>query len=105
MLIIPAIDLKDGHCVRLEQGEMDKASVFSEDPAATARHWKELGAQHQQQNNQNKTKTNKPVNDVAIRSIVDAVGDEMPVQLGGGIRDLTTIERWRGGGGRGGGGG
>jgi phosphoribosylformimino-5-aminoimidazole carboxamide ribotide isomerase len=43
MLIIPAIDLKDGHCVRLEQGEMDSATVFSEDPAATARHWKELG--------------------------------------------------------------
>ena len=94
MLIIPAIDLKDGHCVRLEQGEMDKATVFSEDPAATARHWKELGARRLHLVDLNGAFAGKPVNDAAIRSIVDAVGDEMPVQLGGGIRDLRTVEAW-----------
>ena len=94
MLIIPAIDLKDGHCVRLEQGEMDSATVFSEDPAATARHWKELGARRLHLVDLNGAFAGKPVNDAAIRSIVDAVGDDMPVQLGGGIRDLDTIERY-----------
>ena len=94
MLIIPAIDLKDGHCVRLEQGEMDKATVFSEDPAATARHWKAQGARRLHLVDLNGAFAGKPVNDAAIRSIVDAVGDEMPVQLGGGIRDLATIERY-----------
>ena len=94
MLIIPAIDLKDGHCVRLEQGEMDSATVFSEDPAATARHWKELGARRLHLVDLNGAFAGKPVNDAAIRSIVDAVGDDMPVQLGGGIRDLATIERY-----------
>jgi len=94
MLIIPAIDLKDGHCVRLEQGEMDKATVFSEDPAATARHWKEQGARRLHLVDLNGAFAGKPVNDAAIRSIVEAVGDEMPVQLGGGIRDLATIERY-----------
>src|SRR5574340_1343006 len=94
MLIIPAIDLKDGHCVRLEQGEMDKATVFSEDPAATARKWKAKGARRLHLVDLNGAFAGKPVNDVAIRSIVDAVGDEMPVQLGGGIRDLATIERY-----------
>jgi phosphoribosylformimino-5-aminoimidazole carboxamide ribotide isomerase len=94
MLIIPAIDLKDGHCVRLEQGEMDRATVFSEDPAATALHWKELGARRLHLVDLNGAFAGKPINDAAIRSIVDAVGDEMPVQLGGGIRDLATIERY-----------
>ena len=94
MLIIPAIDLKDGHCVRLKQGEMDRATVFSEDPAATARHWKELGARRLHLVDLNGAFAGKPVNDAAIRSIVDAVGDDMPVQLGGGIRDLATIERY-----------
>src|SRR5574340_1138635 len=75
MLIIPAIDLKDGHCVRLEQGEMDKATVFSEDPAATARHWKEQGARRLHLVDLNGAFAGKPVNDAAIRSIVDAVGD------------------------------
>lgn len=94
MLIIPAIDLKDGHCVRLEQGEMDRVTVFSEDPAATARHWKAQGARRLHLVDLNGAFAGKPVNGAAIRSIVDAVGDEMPVQLGGGIRDLATIERY-----------
>ena len=67
MLIIPAIDLKDGHCVRLEQGEMDRATVFSEDPAATARHWKELGARRLHLVDLNGAFAGKPVNDAAIR--------------------------------------
>ncbi len=94
MLIIPAIDLKDGHCVRLEQGEMDKATVFSEDPAAMARRWKEHGARRLHLVDLNGAFAGKPVNDAAIQAIVEAVGDEMPVQLGGGIRDLATIERY-----------
>ena len=82
MLIIPAIDLKDGHCVRLEQGEMDRATVFSEDPAAMARHWLEKGARRLHLVDLNGAFAGKPVN------------DQMPVQLGGGIRDLATIERY-----------
>ena len=94
MLIIPAIDLKDGHCVRLEQGEMDRATVFSEDPAAMARHWRDLGARRLHLVDLNGAFAGRPINDEAIRSIVAAVGDDIPVQLGGGIRDLATIERY-----------
>ena len=94
MLIIPAIDLKDGHCVRLEQGEMDRATVFSEDPAAMARHWKELGARRLHLVDLNGAFAGKPVNESAIKAILAEVGDEIPVQLGGGIRDLDTIERY-----------
>ena len=94
MLIIPAIDLKDGHCVRLQQGEMESATVFSEDPAAMARHWQALGARRLHLVDLNGAFAGKPMNDAAIRTIVEAVGDEMPVQLGGGIRDLDTIERY-----------
>jgi phosphoribosylformimino-5-aminoimidazole carboxamide ribotide isomerase len=94
MLIIPAIDLKDGHCVRLEQGEMDRATVFSEDPAAMARHWVKQGARRLHLVDLNGAFAGKPVNEDAIKSIVEEVGDEIPVQLGGGIRDLDTIERY-----------
>jgi phosphoribosylformimino-5-aminoimidazole carboxamide ribotide isomerase len=93
MLIIPAIDLKDGQCVRLEQGEMNSATVFSEDPVAMALHWKSLGARRLHLVDLNGAFAGKPVNHAAISAIVDAVGD-MPVQLGGGIRDLETIERY-----------
>ena len=94
MLIIPAIDLKDGQCVRLRQGEMDSATVFSEDPAAMARRWVESGARRLHLVDLNGAFAVKPVNAAAIQSIVDAVGDDIPVQLGGGIRDLDTIERY-----------
>lgn len=94
MLIIPAIDLKDGQCVRLRQGEMDSATVFSEDPAAMARRWVESGARRLHLVDLNGAFAGKPVNAAAIQSIVDAVGDDIPVQLGGGIRDLDTIERY-----------
>jgi len=94
MLIIPAIDLKDGHCVRLRQGEMDSATVFSEDPAAMARKWLASGARRLHLVDLNGAFAGKPVNEAAIKAITDAVGDKIPVQLGGGIRDLDTIERY-----------
>ena len=93
MLLIPAIDLKDGHCVRLEQGDMDKATVFSEDPGAMAVHWISKGARRLHLVDLNGAFAGKLKNESAIKSILKAVGDEIPVQLGGGIRDLETIER------------
>lgn len=94
MLIIPAIDLKDGHCVRLKQGLMEDATVFSEDPGAMARLWVDRGGQRLHLVDLNGAFAGKPVNEAAIKSIVDAVGGEIPIQLGGGIRDLETIERY-----------
>ena len=94
MLIIPAIDLKDGHCVRLKQGLMDDATVFSEDPGAMAKTWLERGARRLHLVVLNWAFAGKPINEGAIKAIVDAVGGEIPIQLGGGIRDLDTIERY-----------
>ena len=94
MLLIPAIDLKDGHCVRLRQGDMSDATVFSEDPVAMARHWLALGARRLHVVDLNGARSGKPVNEPIIKKIVAAVGDEMPVQLGGGLRDLDIIERY-----------
>lgn len=94
MLVIPAIDLKDGHCVRLKQGEMDSATIFSENPAQMARHWVEQGGRRLHLVDLNGAFAGKPVNGEAIRAIVKEVGTEIPVQLGGGIRDLPTIERY-----------
>ena len=93
MLLIPAIDLKDGHCVRLKQGDMNDATVFSEDPAAMARHWINQGARRLHLVDLNGAFVGKPKNEVAIKAILKEVGDEIPVQLGGGIRDLDTIDR------------
>jgi phosphoribosylformimino-5-aminoimidazole carboxamide ribotide isomerase len=98
MLLIPAIDLKDGHCVRLRQGDMKSATVFSEDPVAMARHWVDLGARRLHVVDLNGARSGRPVNEGVIRRIVDAVGAEVPVQLGGGLRDLDTIERYIDGG-------
>jgi len=94
MLIIPAIDLKDGLCVRLKQGVMTDATVFSEDPGATAARWLELGARRLHVVDLNGAAAGRPKNELAIKAIVEAVGDKMPVQLGGGIRDLDTIEKY-----------
>jgi phosphoribosylformimino-5-aminoimidazole carboxamide ribotide isomerase len=94
MLIIPAIDLKDGHCVRLKQGVMEDATVFSEDPAAMAKHWVSQGAKRLHLVDLNGAIAGKPINETAIRAIIEAVGSDIPVQLGGGIRDLDTIERY-----------
>ncbi|RZL96095.1 MAG: 1-(5-phosphoribosyl)-5-[(5-phosphoribosylamino)methylideneamino]imidazole-4-carboxamide isomerase [Variovorax sp.] len=94
MLLIPAIDLKDGHCVRLKQGDMDQSTIFSEDPAAMALKWLEAGARRLHLVDLNGAFAGKPQNHAAIKAILRAVGDEIPVQLGGGIRDLDTIERY-----------
>ena len=94
MQIIPAIDIKDGHCVRLKQGEMHSATVFSEDPAAMAQHWLEQGAKRLHLVDLNGAVAGVPKNELAIREIVSVIGEEIPVQLGGGIRDLDTIERY-----------
>jgi phosphoribosylformimino-5-aminoimidazole carboxamide ribotide isomerase len=94
MLLIPAIDLKDGKCVRLRQGDMSDATTFGEDPAAMARRWVQAGARRLHLVDLNGAFAGKPVNEVAIRAILAEVGDEIPVQLGGGIRDLDTVERY-----------
>jgi phosphoribosylformimino-5-aminoimidazole carboxamide ribotide isomerase len=106
MLLIPAIDLKDGQCVRLKQGDMDQATVFSEDPAQMARHWLEQGARRLHLVDLNGAFAGTPKNAAAVKAIIRAVQDfadendveEIPVQLGGGIRDLDTIERYLDGG-------
>src|SRR5690349_9653864 len=94
MLLIPAIDLKDGHCVRLKQGDMNDSTIFSEDPAAMARRWLDAGARRLHLVDLNGAFAGRPINEAAIKSILAEVGDEIPVQLGGGIRDLDTIERY-----------
>jgi phosphoribosylformimino-5-aminoimidazole carboxamide ribotide isomerase len=94
MLLIPAIDLKDGRCVRLRQGDLDDATVFSEDPAAMAARWLDQGARRLHLVDLNGAVAGKPKNEAPIKAILDAVGDDIPVQIGGGIRDLDTIERY-----------
>jgi len=93
MLIIPAIDLKDGKCVRLKQGVMSTATVFSDDPGAMAEHWLKQGARRLHVVDLNGAAAGRPRNESAIKSITAAVGDKLPIQLGGGIRDLDTIEK------------
>ena len=94
MLLIPAIDLKDGQCVRLKQGDMAQATTFGEDPTAMAQHWLDQGARRLHLVDLNGAFAGVPKNFSAIRSILKRVGDDIPVQLGGGIRDLDTIERY-----------
>ncbi|MBH1987438.1 MAG: 1-(5-phosphoribosyl)-5-[(5-phosphoribosylamino)methylideneamino]imidazole-4-carboxamide isomerase [Burkholderiales bacterium] len=94
MLLIPAIDLKDGKCVRLKQGDMNDSTTFGEDPAAMARRWLDAGARRLHLVDLNGAFAGKPVNEAAIKAIIQEVGSEIPVQLGGGIRDLDTIERY-----------
>ncbi len=94
MLLIPAIDLKDGRCVRLRQGDLDDATVFSEDPASMASQWLDQGARRLHLVDLNGAVAGKPKNEAPIKAILDAVGDDIPVQIGGGIRDLDTIERY-----------
>ncbi|MFG6442087.1 1-(5-phosphoribosyl)-5-[(5-phosphoribosylamino)methylideneamino]imidazole-4-carboxamide isomerase [Roseateles sp. LKC17W] len=94
MLLIPAIDLKDGRCVRLKQGDMNDSTTFGEDPAAMARRWVDAGARRLHLVDLNGAFAGKPVNEAAIKAIIKEVGDEIPIQLGGGIRDLDTIERY-----------
>ncbi len=94
MLLIPAIDLKDGQCVRLKQGDMDQTTVFGENPAVMARSWVKKGARRLHLVDLNGAFAGHPKNEQAIRAILKEVGSEVDVQLGGGIRDLDTIERY-----------
>ena len=94
MLIIPAIDLKDGQCVRLKQGNMENVTVFSENPGTMAKHWLDKGARRLHLVDLNGAFAGKPKNELAIRSIVKAIDKKIPIQLGGGVRDLKTIERY-----------
>jgi phosphoribosylformimino-5-aminoimidazole carboxamide ribotide isomerase len=94
MLLIPAIDLKDGQCVRLRQGEMEGATVFSDNPAAMAKHWLDSGARRLHLVDLNGAFAGKPKNLDAIREILSVINGEIPVQLGGGIRSLETIEQY-----------
>jgi len=94
MLLIPAIDLKDGRCVRLRQGDLKDATIFSEDPVTVAEQWFDQGARRLHLVDLNGAVAGKPKNEDVIKAIVRAVGDDIPVQIGGGIRDLDTIERY-----------
>jgi phosphoribosylformimino-5-aminoimidazole carboxamide ribotide isomerase len=94
MLLIPAIDLKDGKCVRLQQGDMQAVTTFGDDPAAMARRWLDAGARRLHLVDLNGAFAGKPVNEAAVKSILREVDGEVPVQLGGGIRDLDTIGRY-----------
>jgi phosphoribosylformimino-5-aminoimidazole carboxamide ribotide isomerase len=94
MLLIPAIDLKDGHCVRLKQGDMDQSTTFGEDPSVMARAWVDKGARRVHLVDLNGAFAGQPKNEIAIRKILKEIGSEVDVQLGGGIRDLDTIERY-----------
>lgn len=94
MLLIPAIDLKDGHCVRLKQGDMDQSTIFGDNPAEMARRWLDAGARRLHLVDLNGAFAGQPKNLAAIKAILKEVDGEVPVQLGGGIRDLDTIERY-----------
>jgi phosphoribosylformimino-5-aminoimidazole carboxamide ribotide isomerase len=94
MILFPAIDLKDGQCVRLRQGEMQGATVFNIDPAAQARAFQGQGFKYLHVVDLNGAFAGKPVNAPAVEAILRAI--DIPVQLGGGIRDLATVEAWLG---------
>ncbi len=91
MLLIPAIDLKDGKCVRLRQGRMEDETVFADDPLDMAQRWVDAGARRLHLVDLNGAITGKPVNAQVIRRIADAFPD-MPIQVGGGIRDEDTVQ-------------
>ncbi|MDC0127552.1 1-(5-phosphoribosyl)-5-[(5-phosphoribosylamino)methylideneamino]imidazole-4-carboxamide isomerase [Methylophilaceae bacterium] len=94
MIIIPAIDLKEGRCVRLKQGLMNQSTIFSENPAQMARKWLDLGAKRLHLVDLDGAFAGKPVNNDAVKSIVSEVGNDIPIQLGGGIRNLNTVENF-----------
>lgn len=94
MILFPAIDLKDGQCVRLKLGEMEQATVFSDDPAAQARAFEDQGFEWLHIVDLNGAFAGRPVNAGAVEAILGSVS--IPMQLGGGIRDLATIETWLG---------
>lgn len=93
MLLIPAIDLKDGQCVRLKQGRMEDDTVFSDDPVAVARRWVELGARRLHLVDLNGAFAGEPVNGEIVTAIASAFPD-LPIQIGGGIRSAETIQAY-----------
>jgi len=92
LILFPAIDLKDGKCVRLKLGEMSAATVFNDDPAAQAAAFETQGFKYLHIVDLNGAFAGKPVNGAAVEDILAAI--KIPAQLGGGIRDLPTIETW-----------
>ena len=93
MLVIPAIDLKEGQCVRLRQGDMSDSTVFSDDPVAMAQQWHAQGARRLHLVDLDGAFAGKPVNAPIIERIAKAL-PELPIQIGGGIRDLETISQY-----------
>ena len=93
MILIPAIDLKDGKCVRLRQGVMEEDTVFSDDPLAVAQRWVDAGARRLHMVDLNGAFAGRPVNAEPVRRIAEAF-PELPIQVGGGIRDVETIEAY-----------
>lgn len=92
MIVIPAVDLKDGRCVRLSQGRMDQESVYSEDPVQMAKHWELKGAERLHVVDLNGAVTGTPVHQSLIKEIANSI--RIPVEVGGGIRNLETIETY-----------
>ncbi|HEU4758813.1 MAG TPA: 1-(5-phosphoribosyl)-5-[(5-phosphoribosylamino)methylideneamino]imidazole-4-carboxamide isomerase [Dehalococcoidia bacterium] len=92
MELIPAIDIRGGRCVRLEQGDYARETVFGDDPAAVAARWQETGALRLHVVDLDGAREGRPVNQDAVRRILDAL--VIPVQLGGGIRDIAAIQRY-----------
>lgn len=92
MEIIPAIDIRGGRCVRLVQGDFDRETVFAADPAEAARRWRDAGAGRLHVVDLDGAREGRPLNAVSVERIVAAV--DVPVQLGGGLRDLGTVERY-----------
>lgn len=93
MLLIPAIDIKDGRCVRLRQGDLhNNVTVYSEDPVAIARQWADMGAERLHIVDLDGAQSGKPTNVALIRAMVEEVRDEMQIELGGGIRTLEQLE-------------
>lgn len=93
MLLIPAIDLKDGKCVRLRQGRMEDETIFSDDPVAMAAQWVEAGARRLHLVDLNGAFEGKPMNGDVVRAIAETF-PELPIQIGGGIRDEETVQSY-----------
>src|SRR5438128_406654 len=93
MLIIPAIDLKDGKCVRLRQGLMDDSTVYGDDPVSMARRWVDAGVRRLHLVDLNGAFAGEPVNGAAVKAIARAF-PQLPIQIGGGIRNIGTIESY-----------
>ena len=96
MMIIPAIDLKDGRCVRLHQGDLQAVTVYDDDPAQRARSFAQAGFRRLHVVDLDGAAAGRPVNTDAVRAILAAAGSQMKVQIGGGIRSLQTAETWLG---------